>query len=151
MPSDPPIRYEISGAAFSFYTKEDTKANSVKRITKAASFDAMGMPVAGGVHDPAMGPIDKMATCKTCGLIYELCPGHMGHIELAEPIYSPIAFRHLITLLKCTCWYCHHLRLPTYLVKKKSQIYIYFLHNYTITLFFTHTNAQNFFNDFVYL
>ena len=121
MPIDPPIRYEVSGAAFSFFTKEDARANSVKRITKAASFDEMGMPVVGGVHDPAMGPIDKAATCKTCGLVYELCPGHMGHIDLAEPIYSPIVFKHLIALLKCTCWHCHCLRIPSYIVKQTNK------------------------------
>lgn len=116
MPIEPPIRYEISGAAFSFFKKNDTRANSVRRITKAASFDEMGMPVLGGVYDPAMGPIDKVAKCITCGLVYELCPGHMGHIDLVEPIYSPIVFKHMLALLKCTCWYCHRLNAPTYIV-----------------------------------
>lgn len=133
MPVNPPIRYEITGAAFSFFTKQDTRANSVKRITKAASFDEMGMPVAGGVYDPAMGPVDKAARCVTCGLFYEVCPGHMGHIDLNEPIYSPIVFKHLLNLLKGTCWYCHALRIPKYVVNTLIHS-----HHHTHTIIYTY-------------
>lgn len=137
MPVSPPIRYEITGAAFSFFTKQDTRSNSVKRITKAASFDEMGLPVNGGVYDPAMGPVDKAAKCVTCGLVYELCPGHMGHIDLNEPIYSPIVFKHLLLLLKGTCWYCHGLRLPKYVVNTHKTLHIFIhIHKYTSHLFY---------------
>lgn len=108
----PPIRFEVSGAAFSFYTPEEVRRLSVKKITEAASFDMLGAAVPGGVHDPSLGPTDKMAQCRTCGLIYKQCPGHFGHVDLAEPLYNPLLTRHLVALLRCGCWYCGALRLP---------------------------------------
>lgn len=41
----------------------------------------------GGINDPKLGTIDKFSKCPTCGGDVETCPGHFGHIELAEPMY----------------------------------------------------------------
>jgi DNA-directed RNA polymerase I subunit RPA1 len=38
------------------------------------------------------------------------CPGHVGHIELALPVYHPIFFNNMFQLLRGTCLYCHKLK-----------------------------------------
>ena len=45
------------------------------------------------------------------------CPGHYGHIDLSLPVYHPLLFPILIKLLRATCLSCHHLKLPSALVR----------------------------------
>eukprot|EP00727_Mastigamoeba_balamuthi_P002925 m51a1_g1263 putative DNA-directed RNA polymerase (1659) ;mRNA; f:56514-62305 len=112
MPVDPPIRCEVAGATFSFYTPEEIREISVRKITNAQLFDNLDAPVSGGLYDLAMGPVEKFGTCRTCGLVYKFCPGHFGHIDLAEPVYNPFMFAALIQLLRGSCLHCFRLRLP---------------------------------------
>ncbi|CAN0438313.1 unnamed protein product, partial [Scytosiphon promiscuus] len=35
-----------------------------------------------GLYDPALGPVEKMTMCVTCGQDQKNCPGHIGHIEV---------------------------------------------------------------------
>ncbi len=46
-------------------------------------YDGM-RPKKGGLVDARMGVIDNYSTCDTCNLTSINCPGHFGHIELAE-------------------------------------------------------------------
>jgi len=39
------------------------------------------------------------------------CPGHVGHIELAAPIYNPFLFKDAYKLLKAKCFGCHRIRI----------------------------------------
>lgn len=39
------------------------------------------------------------------------CPGHFGHIELPVPVYNPLIFSELLTLIKLVCFNCHHFRM----------------------------------------
>ena len=50
-------------------------------------------------------------SCATCHLDERYCPGHFGHILLPQPVYHPLLFKSMMTLLKATCVYCHHFRL----------------------------------------
>ena len=72
--------------------------------------DALNRPLPGGLYDPKMGPTDHYETCTSCGLDYSLCPGHIGHIDLALPTYSPVLFQHMLKLLKSKCFNCHRFR-----------------------------------------
>ncbi|XP_053397077.1 DNA-directed RNA polymerase I subunit RPA1-like [Mercenaria mercenaria] len=47
--------------------------------------------------------------CYTCGLSCQNCPGHMGHIELALPLFNTVVFPTLYHLLKAVCFNCHRL------------------------------------------
>jgi DNA-directed RNA polymerase I subunit RPA1 len=58
-----------------------------------------------------MGPLDFDDSCGTCSLPYRLCPGHFGHIELPFPVYHPLLFTHLYSILKTICTNCHHFRM----------------------------------------
>jgi DNA-directed RNA polymerase I subunit RPA1 len=40
------------------------------------------------------------------------CPGHLGHIELAVPVYNPTLFPLLYRLLRLKCYACHRFRAP---------------------------------------
>jgi DNA-directed RNA polymerase beta' subunit len=40
------------------------------------------------------------------------CPGHLGHIDLALPVYNPTLFGDTLRLLKLKCFSCHRLRAP---------------------------------------
>jgi DNA-directed RNA polymerase subunit A' len=63
---------------------------SVVEVTKPGTFSG-GVPIRGGLNDPALGAADPRSTCATCkntyvgsGKINE-CPGHFGHIEVRPP------------------------------------------------------------------
>ena len=58
----------------------------------------------------AFGPTRVGVTCKTCGLKFRHCPGHMGHIELSVPVYNPLLFNHMFRLLRSKCWSCHRFK-----------------------------------------
>lgn len=64
----------------------------------------------GSVYDPRMGVIDE-SMCETCGEKHKSCPGHFGHIELAEPFVNPVYERHIVNMLRCMCMSCCRLKL----------------------------------------
>ena len=90
--------------------KAELRKLSVVHVTSSEQRDALSRPLPGGLYDPAMGPTDQYESCKTCGLDYTTCPGHLGHIELALPAYTPVLFPQLVTLLRSTCLLCHRLK-----------------------------------------
>jgi DNA-directed RNA polymerase I subunit RPA1 len=49
----------VSAVSFGFYSEEEIRALAVKQITSEATFDAMGLPLPGGVYDPALGPFSR--------------------------------------------------------------------------------------------
>jgi DNA-directed RNA polymerase I subunit RPA1 len=108
------IQTRFNGTEFGFYTYEEIKKLSVKKIVAPIAFDDIGQPVRGGICDPAMGPsvFDKLAKCETCGLESSICNGHPGHVEFVAPLYNPFLLNILFKLLKSKCFDCHRLRIP---------------------------------------
>ncbi|GAX74019.1 hypothetical protein CEUSTIGMA_g1469.t1 [Chlamydomonas eustigma] len=102
---------QVKGVSFGFYTDEEVKRLSVRRIVSPLIFDNLRNPVSEGLYDPALGPIDQRACCTTCNLTAIYCPGHFGHIELPLPVYNPLIFGTLYRLLKNTCFHCFQFRL----------------------------------------
>ncbi|ONL97766.1 DNA-directed RNA polymerase I subunit 1 isoform X1 [Zea mays] len=102
---------EVDSIHFSFYSDDEIKRISIKKITKSERLDAKNLPVPGGLLDPAMGPINDIDICKSCGQHSVRCPGHFGHIELAKPLFNPLLFMSLKNLLHVTCFHCHKFRL----------------------------------------
>lgn len=82
----------------------------MKRVTQPQIYDNLNQPIAGGLYDPAMGPIEKNESCVTCGLKAIDCLGHMGHIQLSLPVYHPLLFDLLYKLIKAKCFTCHKFR-----------------------------------------
>jgi len=102
----------INGTWYGFYTKDEIERLSVKEITNPRSLDELGSPIRNGLYDPALGPTNPMEVCETCGLTYDFCPGHLGHISLCVTVYHPLLFNILYKLLRATCFNCHQFRMP---------------------------------------
>ncbi|KAH5301827.1 DNA-directed RNA polymerase subunit [Parastagonospora nodorum] len=106
-----PTSSAIQSVEFGFLSTQDVRTLSVKRITNPTTFDSLLHPVAGGLHDAALGAfLDN--PCSTCGLTTFMgCPGHCGHIELPVPVYNLTFLDQLLRLLRGKCVYCHQLKL----------------------------------------
>ncbi|GLI64445.1 hypothetical protein VaNZ11_007716 [Volvox africanus] len=102
---------QVAAVRFGFYSEDEIRKLSVVRITSPIAFDNMKIPLKDGLYDPRMGPVDLRDRCGTCHLGYDRCPGHFGHMELPVPVYNPIIFKMLYKLMRCTCIYCHRLKL----------------------------------------
>lgn len=109
----------IESVYFSFMTDEEARRISFKKITNPLLLDGMLRPVEGGLYDLALGSFQDGQLCKSCGQGSWQCPGHCGHVDLVVPIYNPLLFPVLRSLLKKTCFYCHHFMLN----KNKVQRY----------------------------
>lgn len=112
------IRHQVQGVGFGFYSADEVKKLSVKRITSPHVFDPFGLPLVGGLYDPAMGPIAKFEDCQTCGLRENFCSGHLGHVELSVPVYHPLLFNEMYKLLRYKCFNCHKFRTSEMKVKR---------------------------------
>ena len=107
----PIVRSEVSETHFGFYSDDDIKALSVKKIVSSVARDTLGHAVIGGLYDPALGPIEQPNQCQTCEQGYATCPGHCGHVELDVPVYNPLMFPSMYLLLRAKCLFCHKFRL----------------------------------------
>ncbi|KAJ0988153.1 hypothetical protein J5N97_006509 [Dioscorea zingiberensis] len=108
----------LDSIRFTFYTSEEVRKISVKKITKPDLFDAKKAPVLDGLYDPALGPLNTIDSCKTCGQLSVRCPGHYGHIDFGKPLYHPLLFTNLKGLLQVTCFHCRRFRLNRERVNK---------------------------------
>eukprot|EP00466_Bigelowiella_natans_P011459 jgi/Bigna1/78367/fgenesh1_pg.54_\ len=104
------IHKEVRSVGFGFYDEDEIRKLSVKKITSLDVLNNFGQPMPNGLLDEAMGPTEPLARCKTCGLLFKHCPGHIGHIELCVPLYHPLLMRLLANTLKAKCFFCHHLK-----------------------------------------
>lgn len=112
------IRHTVTGIQFGFYTDDENRARSVCEIISPIAYDSLGNALPGGLYTPQLGPTNaKEGSCATCGMGYQGCPGHSGHIELCLPIYHPLLFGTLYKILKLKCLNCHNFRL------KKTVVY----------------------------
>ncbi|CAI9284474.1 unnamed protein product [Lactuca saligna] len=92
----------VEGVRFSFMTDEEVRKHSVLKITNPILLDSVGRPMPGGLYDPLLGLMDEQAPCKSCGQQSFQCPGHCGHIDFVSPIYNPLLFDMLFTLIRKT-------------------------------------------------
>ncbi|PWN27196.1 beta and beta-prime subunits of DNA dependent RNA-polymerase [Jaminaea rosea] len=109
-----PISSTIEGTSFSLLSTKEIRAMSVKQITNPVLLDGTQTPTAGGLYDPAFGPMKKDDICTTCRLNHFQCPGHFGHIELPQPVFHPLFMTHGYNLLRGTCLFCHRFKIPPF-------------------------------------
>ena len=105
----PNIDKKIKEIKFSLLSPSEIKAISVAEIIYPEIVDTNGENKIGGLSDPRMGPIDLNTLCPTCNQTCDICPGHFGHIELAEPVFHIHFFQIIQKLLRCICWKCSNL------------------------------------------
>jgi DNA-directed RNA polymerase II subunit RPB1 len=90
----------------------------VVEITKPGTYNA-GLPIRGGLADPALGAADPRSTCATCKNTYSGsgkvndCPGHFGRLELAAPVYHVGFMTEVYKLLQCVCINCSRILADT--------------------------------------
>src|SRR2546430_3833837 len=77
----------IDGIKFSVWSPTEIRKYSVAEITAPETYDEDGMSVQGGLMDGRLGTLEPGQKCLTCGNTAARCPGHFGHIELAEPVF----------------------------------------------------------------
>lgn len=106
------ITSHVKSASFSFLSADEVRSISVRQIVNPVLFDHANAPTAGGLYDPALGPMRLDDICETCHMNHFECPGHFGHIELPAPVFHPLFMNHAYSLLRGTCVFCHHFRLP---------------------------------------
>ncbi|KAK6289691.1 hypothetical protein POUND7_001232 [Theobroma cacao] len=100
----------VEAVRFNFMTTEEVRKHSFLKVTNANLLDLMDRPMPGGLYDAVLGPLEDRTPCKSCGLLKLHCPGHCGHIDLVSPIYNPLLFNFLHTLLQRICFFCYHFR-----------------------------------------
>ena len=100
--------------------RELKKYSAIKDPLGINSFGAYKeyKPEKGGLMDSRMGTSDHYIPCTTCGLNVMDCPGHFGHINLAEPVFHFGFFNYLKVVLQCVCHNCAQL-----LINKESDDY----------------------------
>ncbi|GLH02960.1 DNA-directed RNA polymerase I subunit RPA1, partial [Gryllus bimaculatus] len=97
---------------FTVYHPDEIKEMSVVKVSVPVSFNALGLPMKGGLYDPVMGPLgDRGEICATCRGSFFTCPGHFGHIELPVPVFNPFFMKTVYSVLRLACLNCHELQI----------------------------------------
>lgn len=78
-----------------------------------------GEPKKGGLIDSRLGTTDNDIQCLTCGLNATYCPGHFGHMDLAEKVFHIEYLDYIKKILECICLKCSKLLL---LYKDNNEI-----------------------------
>src|SRR5579863_3398482 len=116
----------IGGIDFAVFSPSEVRKYSVAEVTQPETYDEDGMPVQGGLMDSRLGTLEPGQKCGTCGSTAGRCPGHFGHIELAEPVLHIAFVDEINRLVQTTCRTCGRILLPqqeldAYHVKLSSQ------------------------------
>src|SRR5919197_1225162 len=101
----------LDGIKFSVWSPVEVRKFSVAEITAPETYDEDGMPVQGGLMDNRLGTLEPGQKCSTCGNTSVKCPGHFGHIELAEPVLHIAFVDDIHKLLLITCRSCNRIKL----------------------------------------
>ena len=112
----------IGSIHFTLISPSDIRKLSAVEIQTADTYDEDGVPIVSGLMDGRLGTLEPRQKCKTCGNTASACPGHFGHIELAEPVVH-VAFAKLIhKLLQVTCRNCGRILLSADKIKSYNEL-----------------------------
>ncbi len=103
------LQKNIGGIKFTIFSPQIVRSYSVVEVMAPETYDRDGLSVPGGLMDPRLGTLEPGQKCATCGNTSVKCPGHFGHIELAEPIIHVAFVDDIYTILQTTCRVCHKL------------------------------------------
>ena len=112
----------LDGIKFSVWSPVEVRKFSVAEITAPETYDEDGMPVQGGLMDNRLGTLEPGQKCATCGNTSAKCPGHFGHIELAEPVLHIAFIDDIHKLLLITCRSCNRIKLRSEDLSKYKQL-----------------------------
>ncbi|MGC1931857.1 MAG: DNA-directed RNA polymerase subunit A', partial [Candidatus Nitrosopolaris sp.] len=112
----------LGGIKFSVWSPIEVRKFSVAEITAPETYDEDGMPVQGGLMDNRLGTLEPGQKCATCGNTSAKCPGHFGHIELAEPVLHIAFVDDIHKLLLITCRSCNRIKLSAQELAKYQRL-----------------------------
>jgi len=93
-------------------SEEEVIASSVVEVTSTMPYNKeTGLPAENGINDPRMGVTSRGIVCQSCFGEVKQCPGHHGHIKLAEPVYHIGFMNMVLKVLKCVCFNCSRILL----------------------------------------
>jgi DNA-directed RNA polymerase II subunit RPB1 len=98
-------RIEFKMLDNNFVLKMSALGKDTKGVSVADLYDNLE-PKKDGLIDARMGTTDYGTPCDTCGLDFNLCVGHFGHIVLAEPVFHIGYLNYLKKILSCICLRC---------------------------------------------
>jgi DNA-directed RNA polymerase subunit A' len=101
----------IDGIKFCVWSPNEIRKYSVAEITAPETYDEDGLAVQGGLMDGRLGTLEPGQKCLTCGNTSARCPGHFGHVELAEPILHIAFIDDIHKLLIATCRSCSRIKI----------------------------------------
>ena len=111
----------IGSIHFTLISPSEIRKLSAAEIQTADTYDEDGVPIVSGLMDGRLGTLEPRQKCKTCGNTASACPGHFGHIELAEPVVH-VAFAKLLhKLLQVTCRNCGRILLSAEKIKAYNE------------------------------
>jgi len=114
----------IGSIHFTLLSPSEIRKLSAVEIQTADTYDEDGVPIVSGLMDGRLGTLEPRQKCKTCGNTASACPGHFGHIELAEPVVH-VAFAKLIhKLLHATCRNCGRILLSADKIKSYNELMV---------------------------
>ncbi len=106
------VEKSINAIRFSVWSPNEIRKYSAAEITAPETYDEDGMAVQGGLMDGRLGTLEPGQKCLTCGNMSARCPGHFGHIELAEPVLHIAFIENIHKLLLSTCRACSRIKVP---------------------------------------
>ena len=112
----------IDSIRFSVWSPTEIRKYSVAEITAPETYDEDGMAVQGGLMDGRLGTLEPGQKCLTCGNTAARCPGHFGHIELAEPVLHIAFIDNIYKLLLSTCRSCSRIKMSQEELDEYSKI-----------------------------
>lgn len=82
---------------------------SPEQIEKLAVVEINNIKKSGdnSVYDLRMGPLSGDQACITCKQNSKACAGHFGFVRLTQPIFHPLFFNKLESILRLTCVNCY--------------------------------------------
>ncbi len=92
---------------------------SVVEVTNPETYDDDGVPITGGVMDKRFGAQEPRQTCPICNNTGMRCPGHFGHIELAEPVVHVLFAEDIYNALRAVCHSCGRVKIEK---EKKAEL-----------------------------
>jgi len=96
----------IRAIDFALLSPTEIRKYSVAEITQPETYDEDGMPVQGGLMDSRLGTLEPGQKCGTCGNTASRCPGHFGHVELAESVLHMAFVSDINKMIQATCRTC---------------------------------------------
>jgi DNA-directed RNA polymerase subunit A' len=103
----------IESIRFSLLSPTEIRKLSAVEVQTADTYDEDGVPITSGLMDGRLGTLEPRQKCKTCGNAAAACPGHPGHIELAEPVIHICFAKTIHKLLSITCRNCGRILLSS--------------------------------------